>query len=324
LSSAIKVSNLTKKYGRITALQNVSLEVKEGEFFGLLGPNGAGKTTLIRIMTGLSTPSSGEVLVAGHNPFHEPVKVKRRFGLVPEISNIYVDLTAWENLMFTGKLYSVPKKEREERALRLLEIFGLKKRRFSSVRQFSKGMRRKLAIAMALIHNPQILFLDEPTSGLDVQSSKMIREILRKLNEEGTTIFLTTHYIEEAEKLCHRVAILNHGKIVAQGAVEDLKDSIKMSEIIEVTFSTPISYPSELEDYCDKIIQLKENVIRLYSSNVTQSMSVIIDFVQKNSLEIVAVKTVKPTLEDVFVKYTGLDIVTVERMEQIRPKGGRG
>ena len=324
MTSAIKVSNLAKRYGRITALQNVSLEVNEGEFFGLLGPNGAGKTTLIRIMTGLSTPSSGEVLVAGHNPFDEPVKVKKRFGLVPEISNIYVDLTAWENLIFTGKLYSVPKKEREERALKLLEIFGLKNRRDSPVRQFSKGMRRKLAIAMALIHNPQIIFLDEPTSGLDVQSANAIREILKKLNEEGTTIFLTTHYIEEAEKLCHRVAILNRGKIVVQGTVEDLKNSIKMSEIIEVTFNTPISFPSELEDYCDKIVQLKENEIRLYSSSVAQSMSAVMDFARRNALEIVSINTVKPTLEDVFIKYTGLDIVTVERMEQIRPKGGRG
>jgi len=322
LTFAIKVNDLTKRYGRVLALKNVSLEVEEGEFFGLLGPNGAGKTTLIRILTGLTAPTSGEVMVAGGNPFEESVKVKGKFGLVPEISNVYVDFTAWENLMFTGRLYSVPKDLREKRAMELLEILGLKERRDSPVRQFSKGMRRRLAIAMALIHDPQILFLDEPTSGLDVQSTNVIRGILRRLNEEeGKTIFLTTHYIEEAERLCHRVAILNRGEIVAQGTVEELKASIKMSEIIEVTFNASIPSLSELEKRCDKVVRLRENKIRLYSPHISRNLEAIMDFARRNGLEILSVNTVNPTLEDVFIRYTGLDIVAVERMEQIRAKG---
>ncbi len=322
MTFAIKVNDLTKRYGRVLALKNVSLGVEEGEFFGLLGPNGAGKTTLIRILTGLTAPTSGEVMVAGGNPFEEPVKVKGRFGLVPEISNVYVDFTAWENLMFTGRIYSVPKDVREKRAMELLEILGLKERRDSPVRQFSKGMRRRLAIAMALIHDPQILFLDEPTSGLDVQSTNVIRGILRRLNEEeGKTIFLTTHYIEEAEKLCHRVAILNRGEIVAQGTVEELKASIKMTEIVEVTFNASIPSLCELEERCDKVVRLKENKIRLYSPHISRNLEAIMDFARKNGLEILSVNTVNPTLEDVFIRYTGLDIVAVERMEQIRAKG---
>ncbi|RLI42183.1 ATP-binding protein [Candidatus Bathyarchaeota archaeon] len=322
MTFAIKVNGLTKRYGRILALKNVSLEVEEGEFFGLLGPNGAGKTTLIRILTGLTAPTSGEVMVAGGNPFEEPVKVKGRFGLVPEISNVYVDFTAWENLMFTGRLYSVPRDVREKRAMDLLEILGLKERRDSPVRQFSKGMRRRLAIAMALMHDPQILFLDEPTSGLDVQSTNVIRGILRRLNEEeGKTIFLTTHYIEEAEKLCHRVAILNRGEIVAQGTVDELKASIKMTEIVEVTFNASIPSLSELEKRCDKVVRLKENKIRLYSPHISRNIEAIMDFARRNGLEILSVNTLNPTLEDVFIRYTGLDIVAVERMEQIRAKG---
>jgi len=320
MKEAIKVVGVTKKYGDVLAVQDVNLEVDQGEIFGLLGPNGAGKTTLIRILTGLTAPTSGKMLVSGYDVLGEPVKAKREFGLVPEISNVYVDLTAWENLIFTAKLYSVSKSEREERAARLLKLFGLSERLRSPAKQFSRGMRKKLAIAMALIHKPRILFLDEPTSGLDVQSSRVIRETLRELNKEGVTIFLTTHYIEEADRLCDRVAILDRGKIVALDTPESLKVSIQTSEVLEVSFSEPTELGRELESHCDKIVPVQDGKFRLYTSNTSEIMSLVTEFAKTRGLSILSINTLKPTLEDVFIKYTGIDMLTAERMEQIRPK----
>jgi ABC-2 type transport system ATP-binding protein len=206
LSNAIEVENLTKYYGNLLAVDHISFAVRQGEVFGFLGPNGAGKTTTQRMLTTLLEPTEGRIVTFGHDLARDAHQVKRRMGLVPEESNIYTELTAWDNLMFIAQLYCVPRSERASRAQEWLEAFGLWEKRGVKADNFSKGMRRRLSIAMAIIHKPSLLFLDEPTPGLDAQSSRAIRDLIRQLNAEGTTIFLTTHQIEEANQLCDRVA----------------------------------------------------------------------------------------------------------------------
>ena len=209
----VKAQSLTKQYANVLAVDHIDLEVFEGEIFGLLGPNGAGKTTTIRMLTGQTKPTSGTATVANYDIIHEATKAKQQMGVIPDISNVYEEMSAWDNLIFAAQLYGVPKMAREKRAKDLLELFGLYERCKDRVVDFSRGMKRRLTIAAALIHKPKLLFLDEPTTGLDVQSLRMIRSLIKELNEDGVTVFLTTHYIEEADQLCQRIAIINKGKI---------------------------------------------------------------------------------------------------------------
>ncbi|HDN62966.1 MAG TPA: ATP-binding cassette domain-containing protein, partial [Candidatus Bathyarchaeota archaeon] len=211
MSEAIVVSNLTKRFGELVAVDHISFKVKRGEFFGFLGPNGAGKTTTIRMLTGVIKPDEGTALVMGYDIERESIKAKQVMGIVPETANAYIDLTVWQNLMFMGELYGIPKEERKRRGESLLRELGLYDRRDFKVKGLSKGMKQRLLLCMALINEPEILFLDEPTVGLDVRSARSIREILQKLNEKGVTIFLTTHNMEEANQLCNRIAVINHG-----------------------------------------------------------------------------------------------------------------
>jgi ABC-2 type transport system ATP-binding protein len=215
IEPAISVNNLTKHYGDLTALNSISFDVPLGSVFGLLGPNGAGKTTAIRILTGLTRPDSGEAKVLSYNVSEENLQAKSMVGVVPEASNIYEEMTAMENLVFSSELYGVPSSERKSRAMQLLEEFNLADRAGDTVLGLSRGMKRRLTIACALIHRPEILFLDEPTTGLDVQSAHQLRDQVRRLNKEGVTILLTTHYLEEADQLCDTVAMINRGRIVA-------------------------------------------------------------------------------------------------------------
>ncbi len=215
MTHSIEVNNLTKYYDKFLAVDHIDFTVKQGEIFGFLGPNGAGKTTTQRMLTTLLTPTEGQILILGHDLTHDAYPAKRQIGLVPEESNIYTELTAWDNLMFTGRLYRMSKADRTARAQELLETFGLWEKRDVKAENFSKGMRRRLSIAMAIIHKPALLFLDEPTPGLDAQSARTIQGLIRQLSADGTTIFMTTHQIEEANQLCDRVAIINHGKIAA-------------------------------------------------------------------------------------------------------------
>jgi ABC-2 type transport system ATP-binding protein len=209
-----KVENLTKRYGEILAVDHISFEVKEGEVFGFLGPNGAGKTSTIRMLTGLSKPTEGDASILGLSVKTKIAKIKKRIGVVPDISNLYDELSAMDNLIFMAQLYGVPRGERRKRAEELLKIFRLYERKDSPFRTFSRGMKRALTIAAALIHSPKILFLDEPTVGLDVVAAKSLRNLISNLRQQGITIFLTTHYLEEADLLCDHVAILVKGKIL--------------------------------------------------------------------------------------------------------------
>ena len=218
----LEVDRLTKKYGDVTAVDGVSFSVGEGEIFGFLGPNGAGKTTMINVLTGLARLTGGSARIAGFDCTREAKKTQRIMGIVPDESNLYDELDGFQNLCFCAALYGMRRPEREKRSRDLLQQFGLADVAKRPFRAYSRGMKRKLTIAAGIIHNPKILFLDEPTTGIDVASARQIRGLIQNLNQEGTTIFLTTHYIEEAERLCHRIAIIVGGKIVRIGSLDQL------------------------------------------------------------------------------------------------------
>ncbi len=220
----IEVKNLTKKFKNLTAVEDVSFSVEKGEIFAFLGPNGAGKTTTIKMLTTLTNPTSGTILINGFNPTKQQEQVRASFGIVFQDPSLDDDLTAYENMNLHGMLYKVGTKDRRERIEQLLTFVELWDRRNDLVKHFSGGMKRRLEIARGFLHHPKVLFLDEPTIGLDPQTRNHIWTYLKKMNkEEGTTVFLTTHYMEEADKVSDRIAIIDHGKIVAQGTSEELK-----------------------------------------------------------------------------------------------------
>jgi ABC-2 type transport system ATP-binding protein len=317
MENAIEVSNLTKRYGDVTAVNAMSFQVARGEFFGLLGPNGAGKTTTIRMLTGLTKPTSGTAKILGLNCIAEALAVKRRIGVVSEVSNLYNEMSAWDNLMFIGELYGVDKATRTARAKELLKVFQLHERRNDRLGTYSKGMKRRVRIAAALVHNPDVLFLDEPTSGLDVQSSRLIRLIVRELNRKGTTIFLTTHYIEEADELCNKVAIIREGRIVAEDSPERLKASLQGERILEVAFNKDVAGLEALLRTNGSVVDVSRQGDRyqIHTSNASLVVKQVAQLASLNGLEIVSINTKQPSLEDVFVKYTGLDAVQLERLE---------
>ncbi|MEA3375693.1 MAG: ATP-binding cassette domain-containing protein [Chloroflexota bacterium] len=322
MNNAVEVENLTKYYGDLLAVDHVDFAVKEGEVFGFLGPNGAGKTTTQRMLTTLLEPTEGRIVIDGHDLAHDPVPIKRRMGLVPEESNVYTELTAWENLMFTARLYLVEPSERAQRARELLETFGLWEKRNVKVENFSKGMRRRLSIAMAIIHRPTLLFLDEPTPGLDAQSTHAIRDLIRDLNAEGTTIFLTTHQIEEANQLCDRVAIINHGQIAAIDTPERLKAAFRRVQSVEVALEPDGQAHGESLGTLPGVTQSVKmgDKWRLYTERPSALLPQVVDYARRHDLEVVSLCTLGPSLEDVFLEITGQEIGAV-RHETGEPEG---
>lgn len=225
VKNAIEVNELTKSFEEITAVNHISFAVKVGEVFGFLGPNGAGKTTTIRMLTGLSKPSSGEASILNYDIRSEITQIKKRIGVVPEASNLYDELSGIDNLVFMAQLFGVAKSERVKRAEELLKTFGLFDRKNDLFRKYSRGMKRALTIAAALVHKPSVLFLDEPTVGLDVVAARSLRNLIKNLRNQNITVFLTTHYLEEADLLCDRVAVIVKGKIVKIDTPKALKES---------------------------------------------------------------------------------------------------
>jgi ABC-2 type transport system ATP-binding protein len=236
---AIQVTELTKRYQQLIAVDHIGFEVKKGEFFGFLGPNGAGKTTTIRMLTGVIRKDDGEASIMGYPA--GSIRAKQLSGVMPELSNAYMDLTAWGNLMLMAEIYRVSGKSAKERAEFLLRQLGLYERKDSLASTYSMGMRKRLVLSMALLSNPQLLFLDEPTSGLDVQSVRFMRALLRNLKQEGKTIFLTTHNMDEAAEMCERVAIINHGKIVALDGPDKLSITAGRIYLVDVSFDKPVN-----------------------------------------------------------------------------------
>ncbi len=231
--NVIKVKELTKRFGDFPAVDRSSFDVRKGEIFGFLGPNGAGKTTTIRMLTGLSKPTSGNASILDFDIHSEITNIKKRIGVVPENSNLYDELSGMDNLIFMAQLYGIPRNQREERAQELLKTFGLYERKESLFRTYSRGMKRALTIAAALIHNPEIVFLDEPTVGLDVIAARTLRTLIDNMRSEGTTVFLTTHYLEEADFLCDRVAIIVKGRIIKIDTPKALKDLTNTNSLEE-------------------------------------------------------------------------------------------
>lgn len=304
MPESIEVSNLTKTFGTTVAVDHISFSVRSGEIFGFLGPNGAGKTTTTRILTGVIPPNEGTALVLGYDIRDEPVLAKQGFGVVPETSNAYTDLTAWQNLMLMGELYGLPRARSEDRASELLGTLGLLQRKDQKVQAYSKGMKQRLILAIALLHEPGLLFLDEPTSGLDVQSTQLILSLLRALNQAGTTIFLTTHNMEEANRLCHRVGIIRSGKIVALDAPEKLKVAIDRVHRIEVSFNREV--PGETLAGLEGVLDANRTGDKWQITTEDRDLVIrsLVTFSRQNNASIVTLNTLAPSLDDAFLRLT--------------------
>jgi len=319
MKDIIRTLDLTKYYGDLLAVDHLNFNVREGEIFGFLGPNGAGKTTTIRMLVGLTTPTEGTAIIDGFDIRSEILEVKRRVGVVPETSNLYAELSVKDNLLFMAGLYHVPRLKREERVRELLESFNLWDRRDTKFGKLSKGLKRRLTIAASLIHRPRIIFLDEPTTGLDVMSARSLRLLLKELRETGVTIFLTTHYIEEADQLCDRIAVIVKGRIVTVDTPENMKSTVRGIPVIEAFFDSPID-KSMTEDLSvlDEV-WVEDNRVRILAEEISETLEALVNFATKRELKIIEINTVKPGLEDAFVKLTGVE---PEVMKLEKERGG--
>ena len=319
--NALSIQGLAKRFGDVQAVSDVSVEVAEGELFGFLGPNGAGKTTTINMLTGLARPDAGTIRIAGIDCTGNPKAAQHLTGVVPDESNLYPELTGFQNLSFCAALYGIPKKEREARARELLDTFNLAYAGDRKFAGYSKGMKRKLTIAAGIIHRPQILFLDEPTTGIDVASARQIRQMIASLNQSGTTIFLTTHYIEEAERLCGRIAFIVKGRIVRIDTVADLVQPIQDRHVMQIAVSNAgpklqykltAAFP-HLTFQC-----LNLGLIRVESDKPIHA-GPLVRFMEDLGVEVNEARRMRLSLEDVFVRITGIE---ADAMKKEKEKGG--
>lgn len=300
----IRVEHLQKRFGSIAAVDDVSFDVESGEIFGFLGPNGAGKTTTIRMLTGFLIPDSGDVFIRGVNMRESPIRAKMKMGVIPEMGNVYVDLTAKQNIVLSGRFYGISKGELDRIADDLLERFELSERRDNPVKTFSKGMKQRVNIASAIVHSPEILFLDEPTSGLDVQSQRLIKDIIKEMNQRGTTIFLTTHNIEEANVLCDRVGIINRGKIAAIDTPERLRRAFEETQSVEISFDKPIDGSLIGESGMVSRVEKIGDKWKLYTDNPDRLVKYLAKFAEDQDLAFTSMEICGASLEDVFMKLT--------------------
>ncbi len=304
METAIKVENLTMYYGKHLAVDHINFEVHAGEVFGFLGPNGAGKTTTQRMLIGVLPPSEGSAWVLDHDMAAEPIAAKEHVGVVPEVANPYVELSGWQNMMFAGELYGLGRHTRTQRAESLLRDFELWERRSDPARRYSKGMKQRLMLAMALLHQPQVLFLDEPTAGLDVESQRMIHGTVRELAAAGTTIFYITHNIEEANILCDRVAIISGGRLAAIDSPEALKATFASSQAVQVAFTDTVA-PEQLAALAGAIrVEKQGDKLHIYTSSPAEVVEAIVELSRARDFGLVSVNTLGPSLEEVFVRLT--------------------
>lgn len=301
----INVSNLKKTFGTIEALNGISFNIQQGECYGLIGPNGAGKTTTISIMSTLIESNEGEVSIAGNDLKKHPLQCKKNIGVVPQEIGLYNELSAYDNLLFWGSMYKVPDQELTKRIDETLNLLGLTERKHDKVKTYSGGMKRRINITSALLHKPKILFMDEPTVGIDPQSRNLIFEVIEKLHKEGMTIVYTTHYMEEAERLCDRIGIIDNGEIIAQGTLNELKISGLMKETVVISFTNLsderyVAITGNWED-----LQRYDDTIQFYSMNIQVDLSKIILMCNKVGLEISNIDIRKINLETIFLSITG-------------------
>ena len=300
----VQVTNLSKSFDEIHAVKNISFSIKKGEIFGLLGPNGAGKSTTINMMSTIVPSDFGTIYIDGNDIKENPNICKQILGVVPQEISLYDDFTAYENLQFWGELYQIPTKELKLRILTILELIGLSDRKDDLIKTYSGGMKRRINIAAGILHNPEVLFMDEPTVGVDPQSRNRIFEIIEELNKQGMTIIYTTHYMEEVERLCNRIAIIDDGKIVAQGTQAELQRESNVKETIEITFQSISKKQTErLREAFPSILQNKQSVVIACDAN--KELSYIIDICNTEKLQIEDLKLNKVNLETIFLNLTG-------------------
>jgi ABC-2 type transport system ATP-binding protein len=324
LSIAIQANNLVKKYGEVTALDGLSLEVEQGTVFGLLGPNGAGKTTAVRVLTTLLSPDSGTAIVDGVDVLKDPVHAREIMGLSGQNASVDENLTGIENLIMLGRLFRLPKKEAVIRANDLLERFNLNDAAKRIVKTYSGGMRRRLDLAASLIAKPNILFLDEPTTGLDPRSRLMMWEVIQNLVNEGTTVLLTTQYLEEADQLAKKIAVIDKGKVIAQGSADELKTQVG-GERIEVVVSS-----SQTQAAAQALQSMSSGKVVVEGEHVQVPVSgggvKVVEAVRALDIAKVEIKEIqlrRPTLDDVFLSLTGHHAEEIKAEEDIAPKKGR-
>ena len=315
---AIAVEGLTKRFGDVTAVESVTFAVSEGELFGFLGPNGAGKTTTINMLTGLARPDAGRIRIAGIDCSRNPKAAQHLIGVVPDESNLYPELTGFGNLCFCAALHGMRKKPRETQARELLKTFSLEEaanRKFSA---YSKGMKRKLTIAAGIIHRPRILFLDEPTTGIDVASARQIRQLIADLHRDGATIFLTTHYIEEAERLCDRIAFIVSGRIVRIDTVQNLIQPAEQKHVMQIAYSNPVpDLPEKIAEAFAKLeCQIQTaGMIRIEADEPIR-VGPLARFLEGQGVEVMEARRLRPSLEDVFVRITGIEAEAMRKEKE--------
>jgi len=324
----IDVQGLAKRFGEVQAVVGVDFAVSRGELFGFLGPNGAGKTTTINMLTGLARPDGGTIRIAGLDCTGNPKAAQHLMGVVPDESNLYPELSGFDNLCFCGALYGMARGDREARARNLLAQFGLTDaaaRRFGG---YSKGMKRKLTIAAGIMHEPQILFLDEPTTGIDVASARQIRQLIASLNQSGTTIFLTTHYIEEAERLCGRIAFIVKGRIVRTDTVESLMQETEGRHVVQFAVSGGAAALCEALGSafpglrCTPVSD--QALLAESGSSEPVRIGPLVRFIEEErGAEVTEARRMRPSLEDVFVRITGVE-ATAMKVEREEKKAGGG
>ena len=324
MSIAIQANNLVKKYGDVTALDGLSLEVEQGTVFGLLGPNGAGKTTAVRVLTTLLSPDSGSAIVDGVDVLKDPVHAREIMGLSGQNTSVDENLTGIENLIMLGRLFRLPKKEAVVRANDLLERFNLNDAAKRIVKTYSGGMRRRLDLAASLIARPNILFLDEPTTGLDPRSRLMMWDVIQNLVNEGTTVLLTTQYLEEADQLAKKIAVIDKGKVIAQGSADELKTQVG-GERIEVVVS-----PSQTQAAAQALQSMSSGKVVVEDEHVQVPVSgggvKVVEAVRALDIAKIEIKEIqlrRPTLDDVFLSLTGHHAEETKAEEDQAPKKGR-
>jgi ABC-2 type transport system ATP-binding protein len=321
---AISVSGLTKRFGEVLAVNDIGFQVTEGELFGFLGPNGAGKTTTINMLTGLARLDAGAINIGGIECTVNPKAAQHLTGIVPDESNLYPELSGFENLCFCAALYGIRKIERQKRAKELLETFGLNDAANRKFAGYSKGMKRKLTFAAGIIHQPPILFLDEPTTGIDVASARQVRQIIAGLHQKGTTIFLTTHYIEEAERLCERVAFIVNGQIVRTDSTTNLLQPVQGKNVLIISFANVVAnLPEELSTAFPQH-QFQSNMpgqIRVESLEPV-NLGSLIRFLEDRGVKVTEARRHLPSLEDVFIQVTGIEAGLLRKEKEKAGAGG--
>jgi ABC-2 type transport system ATP-binding protein len=307
MRNILEVRGLTKSFGKLTAVSDVSFQVRQGEAFGLLGPNGAGKSTIISMLFGLLQPEQGEILIVGQPLWEDPIAAKRLLGYVPQEIALYPELSAQENLVFWGRLYGLVGAQLKERVAHVLDVVGLSERARGRVSTFSGGMKRRINIAAALLHQPRLLIMDEPTVGIDPQSRNHILETVRRLNQEGMTIIYTSHYMEEVEYLCSRIGIIDHGKIIALGTVPELRQIVGEDSQIAVTVQglddQGLAKLSQLEHV--RQAKLQEDQLLVVSPEPALALGAIFTLLAACDVKMRSIRVTEPNLETVFLHLTG-------------------